>query len=114
MLERAAPLPPLGTYLRPVGMLPYQYCLRVVQQFLPGPADDWAPGVEVERWGVAEGRPVDDGHVARGGYLDLLPSTIPDVWKERCKALGWPALWAEPVYYRRMPTGGDGQTDLFA
>lgn len=67
-------LPPLGAFIRPIGMTRYGYCLRVVRQFTD---DDGQPAIEYERWGMRDGRPVDDGHILREYYTDLVPCLIP-------------------------------------
>lgn len=102
-------LPPMGAYLRPVGIHCYGYCVRVVRQFA---SDGCAqhPCIEYERWGLRDGLPHDDGHVMRGSFIDLLPGPCADAWRERVRC-----EWGlEPQYWRRMSVNSHGQGDLFA
>ncbi|WP_313073241.1 hypothetical protein [Melaminivora sp.] len=104
-----ASLPPVGAYLRPVGLYRYSYCIRVVRQ-LAGDESNHRSGIEGERWGLQDGIPHDDGHVMRGWFADLLPGPGMDVWRERARC-EWDL---EPLYWRRMSAGSHGQGDLFA
>lgn len=131
-MEQPANLPPLGAFLRPVGMLPYFYCIRVMQQFDPAEDDNLEyPAIEYERWALREGRPFDDGNVRRGSYIDLLPAMVPSVWRpavhtgEIPRCIGFRrgddgSRWCQPsyqrveTYYRLMPLNADGQMDMFA
>ncbi|MGE8591480.1 MAG: hypothetical protein ACN6OD_19105 [Alcaligenes sp.] len=125
------PLPPLGAFLRPVGILRYGYCIRVMQQFDPAEDKNLAfPAIEYERWGIRDGQPFDDGNVRRGSYIDLLPAMVPGVWRpavhtgEIARCIGYRRgdegpRWCQPsrqlveTYYRLMPLNSDGQMELF-
>lgn len=100
--------PPIGAFMRPVGR-GYAYCLRVVKVFPPD-ADDPRPVIEVERWGMANDRPVRDGHHDHGWLRNLVPA-LPGVWRDQ-----WPfdtPRWTCcPLYYRLMDTGPNGQMEL--
>lgn len=105
-------LPAIGTFLRPIGLIRYGYCLRVMRQFHGSAVEE--PGIEYERWGMQDGLPCDDGHVKRGYYIDLLPGPAPDVWAYTCRFGIYSAAWAEPLYYRAIGCDDSGQQELFA
>lgn len=73
-------LPPLGTFLRPVGIMRWKYTMRVIRHFPPD-RYNWNPGIEYERWGIRDGRPYDDGDVTAGHSIDLMPTLLPGVWR---------------------------------
>lgn len=114
-------LPPLGAFLRPVGMIHYGYCLRVLRHF----ADDERPGVEYERWGMRDGCPLDDGHIQREYYIDLVPCLTPGLWRyPPAQPDDWhdrdgyryatPGYRTWETYYRLMSMDQHGQRKLFA
>ena len=119
------PLPPLGSFLRPIGSRRWWlYTLRVLRHFDPGPGDD-APSIEYERWGIRDGLPYDDGAVQRGHYIMLAPTSMPGVWRypwqwpePRENDWDWSYRWAQPsvnnqeVYFRAILCDDRGQMRL--
>lgn len=107
MAAELFPVP--GTFLRPVGRLPwFRFCyevVRVIPENDEGP-DHWT----MRRWGLNnEHQPYqDDG--PRGNkalqYLTNLERVAPGVWKDTV------AHDYEPLYYRLIDVGG--QKDLFS
>lgn len=105
-------LPAIGTFLRPIGLIRYGYCLRVMRQFHGSAVEE--PGIEYERWGMQDGRPHDDGHVKGGYFIDLNPGPAPGVWADVCRFGSDRAAWLEPLYYRAIDCDDTGQRSLFA
>lgn len=108
-------LPAIGTYLRPVGRQ-FAYCLRVLRHFPPSAArsDHWR--IEGERWGMDrdQHRPINDGHINPGHYIDLGPTAIPGVWRDPWDYGGYARWQCCPLYYRAIDCNAAGQKDLFA
>ena len=101
--------PPVGAYLRAVGQ-GYGYCLRVVRNFQPDPADRDQEGTEFERWGMKDGIPIRDGHHDHC-WLYGLKLVLPGVWKDEWEH-DTPRWSCCPLYYRIMNTGPKGQMEL--
>lgn len=95
-------LPSPGTFIRPVGPLPFCYCWKV----------DRVVGnrVQCARWGMRNRLPVDDGHVSQPNCgVDLVP-VRPGVWK--VDAQPWQRGLLGPIYWVSTGDRG-GQLDLF-
>jgi hypothetical protein len=102
-------LPPIGAFLRPVGK-GFAYCLRVLRHF---EKRNGYPSIECQRWGMEDLRPVDDGHVSRGHYVDMAPTGIPGVWRDPFDFGGNPRWRCCPLYYRLIDSDASGQRGLF-
>lgn len=98
--------PPIGAYLRPVGI--YAYCYRVLS-VRPAIDDDATTIWDLERWGMTEERtPVRDGHQHMCWLRDLR-QVLPGVWR-----IPRAPIWGEPLYYRQIPEPEQtGQLALF-
>ena len=100
--------PPIGAYLRPAGKA-YAYCLRVLEVYPPD-QDDPREGLKLERWGLAGGVPVKDGHQSNS-WLRGLRRVAPGVWKDQWE-FDTPRWSCCPLYYRLMNTQPKGQLTL--
>lgn len=103
--------PAPGTYLRPVGTLPFCYCGRLVRVVGPEQGEwDAEPWVQWQflRFGLDRESmdPVKDGH-QNMFYIDNLQPAAPGVWREHgdCDWFGQPRYWRE--------MGQRGQLSLF-
>ena len=105
-------MPQIGQFLKPVGTVKYQYTVRVMRVWPPGPNHlDW--GIEYERWGLKDGQPFDDGHVVDKCYTELAPTAIPGVWRDPFDCCGNDRWRCCPLYYRAIDTNKHGQQDMF-
>ncbi len=104
--DDAGALPPIGAFLRPIGIHGFCWSLRVTHH--------WDEGrIEYERWGLKDGRVIDDGHVMPGHVRDLVPTLIPGVWRDPFDFGGHQSWCCCPIYYR-LTNGPTGQGDLFS
>ena len=89
-------LPPIGSFIRPVGVAGYRYCIKVTHHF--------GKRVQGERWGMQDKHPTDDGH--RSGFHGFdLQRIAAGVWK----GVG---QWA-PLYWVVLDEEPDGQMTMF-
>ena len=97
--------PAIGTFVKPVGLFGYLYCLEVLAvvtyEAWTGECVQW----QCKRWGMKDGQPVDDGHLRTGASISGIRPVVPGVWKEPSHD------WYGPIYWRKIET--KGQQDLF-
>ena len=99
-------LPPIGSFLKPVGASKFHWSMRVTNH--------WDDGrISYERWGLKDGRATDDGRVTPGHVGDLVQTSIPGVWRDPFDFGGHQRWTCCPLYYRVI-SGPTGQGDLFA
>lgn len=100
-------LPPIGSFLKPVGATRLHWSMRVTHHW-----DD--DRISYERWGLKDGRVIDDGRVAPGYVAgNLVQTPIPGVWRDSFDFGGHQRWSCCPLYYRAI-SGPTGQGDLFA
>lgn len=103
-------LPTPGTFVKPVGLTGYAYCMRIdgvrlVEGYDEG---DLIPNWSTTRFGLTDGgQPLADGHQSKGGITNVV-RVAPGVWRRPSLAGGF----MHPEYYREMTPRG--QLDLFA
>lgn len=115
------PLPPLGSFLRPIGARSFGYTMQVTRHYIEA---DEPSAIEYARWGIRDGLPCDDGHIKPGRIIELEQTAIPGVWRWPWR---WPEArnddtqsyrWAQPsridgvVYYRIIDCDDRGQMRL--
>ena len=99
-------LPPIGSFLKPVGASKFHWSMRVTNH--------WDDGrISYERWGLKDGRATDDGRVTPGHVGDLVQTSIPGVWRDPFDFGGHQRWTCCPLYYRAI-SSPTGQQDLFA
>lgn len=102
--------PAIGTYVRPVGLGSYAYCLRI--EAVVDASTEW----DDEPWTQWQGRrfgldehnePCEDGGSHDMHFISNLVPVLPGVWREPH------ATWSGcPRYWREM--GPRGQLEMFA
>lgn len=99
-------LPPIGAFLKPVGASKFHWSMRVTNH--------WdGDRIGYERWGLKDGRVIDDGRITQGCVGDLVQTSIPGVWRDPFDFGGHQRWKCCPIYYRSI-IGPTGQGDLFA
>lgn len=99
-------LPPIGSFLKPVGTERLHWSMCVTHHW----GDD---AIGYERWGLKDGRVIDDGRVAPGYVAgNLVQTPIPGVWRDSFDFGGHQRWSCCPLYYRAI-SGPTGQGDLF-
>ena len=101
------PAPSIGTYIKPVSLRVYGYCLEVMKVVAyEGWAGDSVEQWQYKRWGMKDGQPFDDGHVRTGGCISGVNCIRPGVWRSWSQECD-----GSPMYWRKIETLG--QQDLF-
>lgn len=105
-----SPLPTPGTFVKPVGLTGYAYCMRIDGARLVEGYDegDLIPNWSTTRFGLTDdGQPFEDGHQSKGGITNVV-LVAPGVYRRPSEADGY----RHPEYYRVMTPRG--QLDLFS